>query len=130
MKIVYENNKIRFKYLEEHECIIQEWDGYVHDDNFRDANIRFLELSNEIKITRLISVTFNDIHMSKEIIDWAAQEIGTKMVENGLKYMAFVISNNPFSKIVIKRFMNQRGLDLEMNVFEWQEDALAWVTTR
>lgn len=128
MQAIYENDDIRLMYISELQCLIEHWNGYVHDDNYRETNLAVLELRHKFPIKRLVSVTYNKFHVTPEWIKWSHEVVLHELVENGLKHFAFVMSNHQLARFAIAQFVDDNREDINLRVFHFYPEALAWVS--
>lgn len=82
-------------------------------------NLVWLNDSREMKV------------IGKEDQKWLEEVVNMQAIENGLKYMAFVLPENIFGKIAVKTYINStldnKENDLTIETFSNYDKAVAWL---
>jgi len=128
MQAIYENDDIKLMYISELQCLIQHWNGYVHDDNFKETNLEMLNMLDKYPTRRLISITYDKFHVTPDLIKWSQQFVLPELVEKGLKHFAFVMSNHQLAKFAIAQFVDDNTEDINLRVFHFYPEALDWIS--
>lgn len=113
---------------DEMKCLIQTWKGFAKSNEFRAAINDSLAFFVKGGIDKIISDTKEFSLVKKEDTDWVAQVITPQMVQHGLRYMAFVVPKNVFTKISVDNF--KEGANSVVSIRYFDEVALAkqWLT--
>ena len=111
-------------------CLIQHWKGFAHSKDFRAAineSLAFFK-EKEGKLNKIISNTKDAALVKKEDTDWVAQVITPQLVEHGLRYMAFVVPTNVFTKFSVDNFKEEAEAVVAIRHFDNSESAYQWLS--
>ncbi|MDW7692091.1 hypothetical protein R9C00_14885 [Flammeovirgaceae bacterium SG7u.111] len=123
--IVYENSKVKIEYDQDKQRITQTWTGFAPSVDFRnaiDATTKFME-SNTVKT--IISDTINQEVVKREDTEYARLAM-PKMFQHGLEAMAFVLPENIFTQISLKKFAD-KGATESVQYFKSIAEAVNWL---
>jgi hypothetical protein len=130
MQTIYEDENIKFVYNTELKCLIQHWNGYIHDGNYKEANLAMLNLLEEYPIKRIISVTYDKFQVSPRMITWSHEMVLHELVEKGLTHVAFVMSNHQLAQFSIAQFVEDNREDVIIQVFHFYPEAMDWISSQ
>lgn len=130
---LYETDEVRFYIDKSVPCLVNEWRGYIKSETFRAAILKLVELLeahrahyptlNLLADTRTLGV------LQRQDLAWVAEEINPRYVAAGATHEAFVLSEDEFGKLSVKRYMvntTSQG-DFTVNMFDSMEKAKAWL---
>lgn len=110
--------------------LTQTWLGFITSDNFRRAIDKTVEFSKENSVKLLISDTTQLSIVRREDTEYAAS-VMPELIQNGLKRMAFVLSENAFAQMSVKNFESQTKGKVDENElvkhFSNMTHAKSWV---
>ncbi len=122
---------VRLEYDSVNNLIIQTWIGFISSENFKRAIDSTISFSERNPVKGIISDTSQLSIVRREDTEYAAS-IMPRLIKNGLKKMAFVLSENAFAQMSVKNFENQTKNKMEENElvknFVNLDKAKAWVT--
>lgn len=127
MQKIYEDEQLRFLYIPEQKCLIQHWNGYVHDDNFKEANEKLLEMLPQYSIQKIISVSYDKFHVTPAMLSWSTSFIIKELMRQGLKHLAFVMSGHQLVRFAINQVISEVDSDLNIKVFHFYSQAQEWI---
>ncbi len=108
-------------------CINQHWKGFAKSEEFRHGIEKSLELFKQHKANKIISNTKNFAVVRKEDTDWVATQITPLLVQNGLRYMAFILPSSAFTKLSVDNFKSKADDVVQIRYFDDQQMAEAWL---
>ncbi len=123
--IVHQHLNVTIEYDQAKQRLTQAWTGFIPSADFRaaiDATKAFVK-KNPVKT--IISDTLNQGVVKPEDTEYAGG-IMPDMFENGLKAMAFVIPENIFTQLSLKRFADQESSD-NIQYFKSVPEAHVWL---
>lgn len=110
-------------------CLIQNWKGFARSEDFRTAINESLEFFKKGGIDKIISNTKDFALVKKEDTDWVAQVVTPQMVQNGLRYMAFVVPTNVFTQFSVDNFKEEASSVVSIRYFDKVEAAKEWLAS-
>lgn len=125
---LYEKPYLVLEYNASKKLLIQHWKGYASSAQFREGIEKSIEVFGQRNVTRLLSNTKESAVVKKEDTDWAATYAVGKMLQHGLKTMAFIIPTNAFTQMSVKNFIGLAGGALDQQFFDDTDKALEWLT--
>ena len=103
--IVFTEKYIKLEYIEEHQCIIEHWKGYLSSEEWKYYHDEILlPFVKKNKVLRVISDTKQLSVICKEDAEWLTAVFLPKLVKEGVKYVVFVIPDDLFTKISVDNF--------------------------
>lgn len=123
-----------YTYLEDCQCSIQKWQGYLKDDNilyvYKQLSLFAIERKHLIKASISdISETQNSFHLTNK---WVAEELIPKSIPHGYQYALFIKPKEFFAELALEDAVDLlsaiEGLK-EVKIFESLEDGLAYAKT-
>jgi hypothetical protein len=111
---VLDEKFVTIEYDPANSLLTQTWLGFITSDNFRKAIDKTVEFSKENPVTALISDTSQLSIVRREDTEYAAS-VMPELIQNGLKKMAFVLSENAFAQMSVKNFESQTKGKVEEN---------------
>ncbi|MDJ1500536.1 hypothetical protein [Xanthocytophaga agilis] len=131
MKIL-EEKFVNIDYDAASETLIQTWLGFISSENFRNAIDKTVDISREKNVRAIISDTSQLSIVRREDTEYAAS-VMPELIQNGLKRMAFVLSENAFAQMSVKNFSTQTKEKVEENElvkhFASMELAKKWINS-
>lgn len=125
--IVYQKPYLTLEYDEKLTCLIQRWKGFATSEQFREGINQSVNYFKAKKINKLISDTKDFAVVKKDDTDWVAGHATPIMVQNGLKYMAFILPTNVFTQVSVNNFKNKADDILQIQYFDNLDKALQWL---
>lgn len=122
---VYEKKFARLSYNSDKKRLTQTWIGFANSENFREAIDKSVEFSCKNPVATIISNTQKQALVKKEDTDYAAAQM-PQLVKNGLRKMAFILSESAFTQMSVKRFQQQSNNDF-IAYFDNEEEAHQWL---
>lgn len=123
--IVHQHSNVKIEYDQVKQRLTQTWTGFIPSSDFKaaiDATVAFSETS---PVKTIISDTLNQGVVKPEDTEYAGSTM-PKMFGNGLKAMAFVIPENIFTQLSLKRFADHEKSD-NVQYFKSVPDAQTWL---
>lgn len=129
---LYKNANVEIKKLQDASVLIQHWSGYASSDNFRLAIKKSIELVADRKIYGIISDARSQAVVKPEDAQYAAEAM-PKLMEAGLKAMAFVVPESVFTQMSLDKFKinteeqsgNTRYFDNIQSAEDWIKEIIA-----
>jgi hypothetical protein len=127
MELIYQDDEIKFQYFVEQKLLVQHWNGYIHDENYKEAHDNLMKLVEKYHVVKLISVTYDKFHVTPDVLSWTEKVPLTKLVEYGLKYIAFVMSSHQIAKLAIKQVEEENTSPVIIKIFHFYTEAIKWI---
>jgi len=127
--ILYQQSFICLQYNQELACLTQHWKGFASSSQFRQAIQETVHYVESKGIDKLISNTKDFAGVKKEDTDWVANVATPKMVQKGLKTMAFIVPTNVFTQVSVNNFKNKADELLQIQYFDDLQTAHQWLAT-
>jgi hypothetical protein len=126
--ILFQKPYVTLELDEEKQCLIQNWNGFATSEQFREAINQSVKLFVEKRyLKKIISNTKDFAVVKKEDTDWVATHANPVLIENGLKYMAFVIPTNVFTQVSVNNFKSKADEVLQIQYFDDLAKAKQWI---
>ena len=126
--ILFEKPYVTLELDEPLKCLTQRWKGFAKSEQFREGINKSLEIFQRKPINKIISDTQNASLVRKEDTDWVATTIIPKLVQCGLRYMAFIVPTNVFTQISVDNFKNEAKGGVRIQYFDDYEKAKEWIS--
>ena len=126
--ILFERPYVTLELDEQLKCLTQRWKGFAKSEQFREGINKSLEFFQQKQIDKIISDTKDFSLVKKEDTDWVATVITPKMVQHGLRRMAFIVPTNIFTQITIDNFKNEAKGGVAIQYFDDYEKAKDWMS--
>ena len=126
--ILFERPYVTLELDEEFSCLTQRWKGFAKSEQFREGINKSLEIFQQRQIDKIISDTQNASLVKKEDTDWVATIIIPKLVQRGLRCMAFIVPTNVFTQISVDNFKNEAKGGVRIQYFDDYEKAKEWIS--
>lgn len=123
--LVFQTKNIELRYLPEHRCLLQSWQGYTNSTTFREAIDQTVEFFRQEDVSCIISDTQHQGVVKKADSDYAAAKM-PELLRLGLKKMAFVLPGNVFAQIAVDNFKT-KSEDSLIQYFPSLEAAKKWI---
>lgn len=125
--IIYQSQNVIIKYNGPDKQVVQNWYNFVSSVEFREAIDFTVSYVKNNTVLSILSDTLKQMAVKPEDSEYAASAM-TPLFQEGLKAMAFVIPEDIFTKISLKKFAdleqkNQHKVEYFHNV----EEAKHWV---
>ncbi len=126
--ILYQKPYLTIELDEKLQCLIQNWKGFATSEQFREGITQSVKFFQEKKnINKLISNTKDFAVVKKDDTDWVANTATPLMVQNGLKYMAFVLPTNVFTQVSVNNFKSKADEILQIQYFDDLDKSKQWL---
>lgn len=132
-KILYETKNVQMYIDESVPCLINVWNGFIPSKNFRDAILKLVELLKEHRPNypklHLLADTRTLGVVSRDDVQWVSNEINPLYLEVGTQFEAFVLSQDAFGQMAVKRYVSQtteKG-SFTVQMFTDIDEAKAWL---
>ena len=106
-------------------CILQTWIGFAGSENFRASIMKTIETVIEYGARSVISNTKNSKVVAPDDIKWLAEYANPILLSHGVRKVAFVESENPYTCRSTSHF---RGQTLATEYFDSVDKAKAWIS--
>ncbi len=122
-------------FIEDVPCIVWRPTKYMDSDQFRKLMSTGVDFYKQKKVSVSNLVWLNDARemkvIGKDDQKWLEEVVNLQAVENGLKFMAFVLPENIFGKIAVKTYVNSTlgklNKDLTIKSFGDRAKAIEWL---
>lgn len=126
MNLLYKNTCVNILFIKEKKLLVQVWGkDYAEFKEFKEAIDKTVELFCKHEIEKLISDTRVQPVATLKNTNYAASVIPALM-NNGLKKMAFIVSNNKIIKQNISSFTSEANVDI-IEIFSNMQEAEKWL---
>ncbi len=134
MKFETKNNLNRVicttEYQPDNKWIFCNWEGFANVDAIKSWGLEFADLLKKTKCPYLLNDDSKSTGPWTQSMEWIESVLIPKVIDNGLKYYAHVVSANTFSEMSSKELNIKIGGALEMATFKSQEEAKAWLKSK
>ncbi len=132
--MLYETRNVRFYIDESLPCLVNEWDGFIKSQDFREAILKLVDVlrqQKEIypKLSMLADTRTLGI-LSREDLEWVTKEVNPLYVDAGITHEAFLLSDDAFGASALNRYTQQtteHGI-FTVKLFSDIGDAKAWLS--
>lgn len=110
-----------------------EWIGkqFMPSAEFRESEVKSVEFYKKYKPKYPKLEYFVDSRdigpISPKDTEWIIKEILPEMLKDGLRKEAFVVPKTAVGKIVVKNYVSNAGITVEMDIFETVDEAKKWL---
>jgi hypothetical protein len=123
--IVHQNSNVKIEYNQADMRLTQTWTGFISSKEFRIAIDKTRAFAINNKVVSIISDTLNQGVVKPEDTEYAAS-IMPDLFKSGLKKMAFVIPENIFTQLSLKKFADKEKNE-NVQYFKSVKDANGWL---
>ena len=123
--IVHQNSKVTIEYDQANKRLTQTWTGFISSEEFRKAIDQTVAFAERNQVISIISDTLNQGVVKPEDTEYAAS-VMPKLFKSGLRKMAFVIPENIFTQLSLKRFADKEKTD-DVQYFKSVSEAKMWL---
>lgn len=123
--IVHQHSNVTIEYDQVKQRLTQTWNGFIPSTEFRIAIDASLNFSKTKPVKTIVSDTLNQGVVKPEDTEYAGS-VMPAMFQNGLKAMAFVIPENIFTQLSLKRFADHEQSD-NVQYFKSVPEANVWL---
>lgn len=124
--IVHQNSNVKIEYDQTNKRLTQTWIGFISSKEFRIAIDKTLEFALQNQVVTIISDTLNQGVVKPEDTEYAAG-IMPGLFKKGLRKMAFVIPENIFTQLSLKKFADKEKNE-NVQYFKSISDANSWLS--
>lgn len=132
-KILFEDEKVKFWIEESVPCLVNDYKQPMSQADLEKYLLQLVEIAARERQNypglKLLSHTDHLDAMSSESIDWIASNVNPRWVELGFSAKAFVVTENPFTKLGMSRY-ERKSHDsdgLTVATFGSTQEALDWL---
>ncbi len=123
--IVHSNNNVKIEYDSAKKRLTQTWIGFIQSKDFRIAIDATVEFAEKNLVQTIVSDTLLQGVVKPEDTGYA-NSVMPKLIGRGLKAMAFVIPENIFTQLSLKKFADNEKSD-KVQYFKSTKEANAWL---
>jgi hypothetical protein len=124
-EIIFQRKNITIKYLPGQRLVVQQWFDFVASDDFRKAIDFTLEFAEKNPVHFIVSDALKQAAISPTDSSYAAA-VMPQLVAAGLKAFAFVIPEDIFTKISLKKFSDLEQTHQVQYFYDFDE-AMNWI---
>ena len=126
--IVHQNENVKITFDQNKKRLIQEWKGFSSSTVFREAIDKTCDFVKANNVKTILSDTLHQNVVKPDDSEYAASVIPT-MARNGMQAMAFVVSENVFTKLSLDKFSHSvKGENTKF--FKTRAEAEKWLDTQ
>ena len=122
---VFKNDNCTLLYSERENLLTQVWKDFASFDSFKNVIDTSVLISQTHRVRFILSDTTKQKIVSKECADYAQLKMPL-LIRNGLKKMAFVLSESVLNGMAVKKFTESSKHEL-VNYFDNEYDAKSWL---
>lgn len=122
---VFKNDNCTVYYSERENLLTQVWKDFASFENFKNVIDTTVVLSQTRRVRFILSDTTKQRIVSQECSDYAQSKMPL-LVRNGLKKMAFVLSESALNGMAVKKFTQSSKHEL-VNFFDDEYAAKSWL---
>ena len=123
--VVFKVAEVEFCFDRKRKVLIQTWVGYVPSADFRKAIDFTVDFVKQNKVAAILSDTLRQSAIRPDDSEYAAA-VMPKLIGIGLQAMAFVIPEDIFTKLSLKRFAETERTD-SIEYFTDSSEANCWI---
>lgn len=123
--IVYEHANVKIEYNQMKQRLTQTWNGFIPSADFKKAIDETVNFCSNNPVKTIISDTLNQGVVKPEDTEYAGS-VMPAMFQKGLRAMAFVIPENIFTQLSLKRFADQEKSE-NVQYFKTVPEASSWL---
>jgi len=123
--IVHNNANVKIEYNQIKKRLTQTWTGFIQSNEFRKAIDATVEFAEKNLVQTIVSDTLAQGVVKPEDTEYASA-VMPKLVARGLKAMAFVIPENIFTQLSLKKFADNEKSDV-VQYFRSTQEANVWL---
>ncbi|SDM33336.1 hypothetical protein SAMN05421823_112118 [Catalinimonas alkaloidigena] len=127
--ILFQKPYLTLELVESSGLLIQHWKGFATSQQFREGIEKSIEVFQKGKADKLISDTKEAAVVKREDTDWVANIATPKLVQHGLRGMAFVLPTSAFTKISVGNFQSRADEILKIQNFDNLDKAKEWLNS-
>lgn len=122
---VYKKDNVNIRFLDKYNLLVQTWTTFIKSEDFRKAIDFTTEFVSQNPVHYIISDALKQAAVRPDDSAYAASVMPT-LVNSGLKAFAFVIPEDIFTKLALKKFSDIENTE-QVQYFWDIEEALAWI---
>ncbi|AKD03702.1 hypothetical protein POKO110462_02250 [Pontibacter korlensis] len=104
-----------------------QWFGVQSVETVKEGGYKMLDMIKEQPCAKLLNCNRNVVGSWDMALDWAESTWTPLMKEAGLRYLAQVLPSSFYATLTIESLIQHIGNDLEIRIFEDNEEAEAWL---
>lgn len=117
----------RIEYSSGLKTLIQNWNGFSSSEEFRYAiNVTLEFFKQNESVENILSDTRKQKVVNSEDVEWVADTINPKLVENGLKKIAFIFPEDIYASLSVGHFI-EKSHGFDIGYFDDLEKAKSWI---
>jgi hypothetical protein len=124
---IFESKNLVIERDDKLKCIIQHWKGFASSESFRQGIEKSIALFKDKSLDKILSNTRDFGMVKKEDTEWVNSYSMPLLLQNGLRYIAFVVPANVFSQISVENFKKGSKDSVEIRYFDDVEKAKEWM---
>ena len=125
----FENDIVKIHYVPEIQKGIGFWDGKGLHENYKEGSNQTLNLLKEKNLSRRIGDMSKLGVISQENQKWTNENWFPRVISEGLKRIAVVVSSDIFGKMSVDSIMSKVSDGVFNRFFDNVEDAKQWVVS-
>jgi hypothetical protein len=126
---IFGNVFLKVKLEKENKWVHNNWIGYLTQDNVKTGALAYIEVVKEAGYSCVLNDNSNVLGSWEHSIEWVRNEWEPLAAKAGIKYFAFIVSQNSMTEETVKAFENVIKA-FEVRVFYAREEAEAWLKRR
>lgn len=126
--IVHQHANVSIEYNQMKQRLTQTWNGFIPSADFRKAIDATVDFCNSNSVKTIISDTLNQGVVKPEDTEYAGS-VMPALFQKGLRAMAFVIPENIFTQLSLKRFADQEQSE-SVQYFKSVPEAQTWLDAK
>ena len=123
--IVHQNSYVKLEYDPAKKRLTQVWSGFVPSNIFKEAIDATVKFAEKNSVVTIMSDTLNQGVVKPEDTEYANSAM-PKLVGKGLRAMAFVIPENIFTQLSLKKFADNEQTK-SVQYFKSTREAGVWL---
>ena len=128
--ILFDNTNLTIRYITGDDYLLLKWNGFAEGQYFRFLTNQVLQAIEKTGTKRILSDNTHWRTISPNDRGWAANYWFTKAVEEGIRKLATVLSNELFHRIAERSIEAMASPEcMQIKNFSSIEDAQAWLKT-
>jgi len=122
---VYKKDNVNIRFLDKYNLLVQTWTTFIKSEDFRKAIDFTTEFVTKNSVHYIISDALKQAAIRPDDSEYAAS-VMPQLVGSGLKAFAFVIPEDIFTKLSLKKFSDVENTE-QVQYFWDLEEALVWI---
>jgi len=123
--IVHSSKNVKIEYEPSKKRLTQTWTGFIQSKDFRVAIDASVDFAGKNPVHTIVSDTLLQGVVKPEDTEYASS-VMPKLISKGLKGMAFVIPENIFTQLSLKKFAGDEKSE-KVQYFKTNSEANSWL---